>query len=219
MSVLLAALTLVANLDLGLMPFHLSRLVVDTIWQALLLLALWLCATCDGLGLRSLNPGRKWNKRDGLWMVALVLLSCVFSVVYAYLLRPFLPKENGWAAEFTRNLITLNPVVFGVFALGLALLVGVSEELVFRSYLITRLRACGLPAWPSILMSGLLFGLLHWPNYGFLPALEKGISWGIPAGYFFYRRGSILPLIVAHSFVDALAFTLIYIVARHSQVR
>ena len=204
----------VLALTFGIYPalcsLHLPQLAVDAAWEALLLLGVCLFAATDGLGVRSLNPGKKWNRWDGLLMAAIVLMNLVASMTYAYALRPFLPTSSPWLQTVVREFKALDPLSFGVVAVGLALLIGLSEELAFRSYFMTRLRDCELSARSSILLTAAAFGLLHWPDDGLLLAISKGIFWGIPAGYFFYRRGSILPLIAAHSFVDALAFTLIY---------
>jgi membrane protease YdiL (CAAX protease family) len=204
-------LVLPLGLEAALRPLHATRLVIEAAYQILLLLALWFFATHDGLGLGSLNPGAKWNRRDGLLILALVVVVYLGNGTYLYLMRDALPKQTAWWDELISNLKALSPVAFGMVGIGGAIVVGFAEELVFRSYLITRLRKSGLGPWPSILLSSVAFGLIHLPADGLIRSAGTAVFWGIPTGYFFYRRGSILPLIAAHSFVDALAFTLIYI--------
>jgi len=198
-------------IDPRLQAFHLPKLLVIAVYEILLLLAVWLFAMWDRLGIRSLNPGPIWKRWDGLLMTALVVASYIGNVGYNILLRSYIPKKDEWWITFVRELKALGPVSFGFVAIGLALLVGLAEEAVFRAYFITRLRRSGLGLWVSILISAAAFGVIHWPD-GWVAVVGNTIFWGIPTGYYFCRRGSILPLIIAHAFVDALAFVASYLI-------
>jgi membrane protease YdiL (CAAX protease family) len=83
------------------------------------------------------------------------------------------------------------------------IVVGISEELVFRSYLITRLEALFGSAWKSVIGSSLIFGSAHLyqgPG-GCLNACLIGLSFG----FFFCVTRRIWPLAVAHALMNLVA--------------
>jgi membrane protease YdiL (CAAX protease family) len=82
-------------------------------------------------------------------------------------------------------------LVLAVLVVGL--LAPLGEELFFRGYLLTRLRAAW-SAGPAILVSAVAFGFLHGePVHGVLAA---GI--GLYLGFVAERSGSVVPAIVCH---------------------
>lgn len=80
----------------------------------------------------------------------------------------------------------------------------VVEEVLVVGYLMTRLRemAWGLPA--TLATSALLRGSYHLYQ-GFGPAVGNAVM-GLVFGYWFHRTGRVMPLVVAHTLLDVVAF-------------
>jgi membrane protease YdiL (CAAX protease family) len=81
---------------------------------------------------------------------------------------------------------------------------GVLEEVVVVGYLINRLRDLGWTQWPSILASAVLRGSYHLYQ-GFGAFLGNAIM-GVVFGLFFVRFKRVLPLVIAHTLLDVVAF-------------
>jgi membrane protease YdiL (CAAX protease family) len=75
------------------------------------------------------------------------------------------------------------------------------EELIWRGYVITRLEARGRRRGVAVLLSAVLFALihspLHWP-FTFL--------YGLLAGYYYGRERNLIPLMITHAFVNLWTF-------------
>jgi membrane protease YdiL (CAAX protease family) len=78
------------------------------------------------------------------------------------------------------------------------------EEVVVVGYLITRLRSLGWPAWAIIGASSVLRGSYHLYQ-GFGPFLGNAVM-GVVFGEWFRRRGRVMPMVVAHTLLDIVAF-------------
>ena len=85
-----------------------------------------------------------------------------------------------------------------------ALMNSVLEEVVVVGYLITRLRQLGRgPAW-AIGLAALLRGAYHlYQGFG---AFVGNAVMGVVFGWFFVRTGRLLPLVIAHTILDVVAF-------------
>lgn len=93
---------------------------------------------------------------------------------------------------------SINPLMIALF-FGAFLLQGMGEEVFFRGYLMTTLsRRTGL--WPSIIISALMFSLLHTGNSAFsFIAFINIFLFGIFAGVFMMKRGSIWAVAAIHT--------------------
>jgi membrane protease YdiL (CAAX protease family) len=91
-----------------------------------------------------------------------------------------------------------------VLLLVLAFVVGFSEELVVRSYLIPRLERLLHSAWASVLVSAAVFGLLHWRS-GILTMCHAFLA-GIVYGIAFVLTRRLWPVALAHAMYDFSAF-------------
>lgn len=80
----------------------------------------------------------------------------------------------------------------------------VLEEVVVVGYLLTRLRQIGLHPWVAIAISAVLRGTYHLYQ-GFGPFLGNAVM-GVVFGWYFTRTKRVLPLIVAHTVLDVVAF-------------
>lgn len=78
------------------------------------------------------------------------------------------------------------------------------EEVIVVGYLLTRLRQLGVRPWVALLSSALLRGSYHlYQGYG---AFVGNFVMGLVFGWYFQRRGRVMPLIVAHTVLDVFAF-------------
>ncbi|MCL4411383.1 lysostaphin resistance A-like protein [Candidatus Marsarchaeota archaeon] len=84
------------------------------------------------------------------------------------------------------------PAYFLAFALIVAPL---DEEILFRGFMVPRI---------GIVLSALLFGLLHLLSYLSISEFIAALAFGLLAGYVFRRTGSLYPSIAAHMLVNAL---------------
>jgi membrane protease YdiL (CAAX protease family) len=78
------------------------------------------------------------------------------------------------------------------------------EELVVVGYLLTRLRELGWRAWTAVAASAVLRGSYHlYQGFG---AFVGNAVMGVVFGLFFLRTRRVLPLVVAHTLLDAVSF-------------
>jgi membrane protease YdiL (CAAX protease family) len=184
--------------------------------QLAILLVFVIFAFADGDGVRSFGLWRPWKGYDVGIIVGVITIHLVGSVITAQLLVKLglIRTEGSAAAQLLKAFGEHDAGTFLLIALLLAVMAGVGEELLFRGYLITRLKKTGLGAWGCILCSALIFGLVHWPGYGLWMSLSKAVWFGIPTGAAFWYRRNLGPLIVAHAMVDFVGFSLAFMVAK-----
>jgi len=113
----------------------------------------------------------------------------------------FLPSESLGAIPETPqgNWLGWFDLHVGLF------MVGVMEELVFRGLAFTALFSAGLNSFWTIMLSALVFGLIHW-SLGPAAVAATGAI-GVLFGVCLWRTGSVLPLILAHFVVDYVFFS------------
>lgn len=80
----------------------------------------------------------------------------------------------------------------------------VVEEVIVVGYLLTRLREFAWGSWAAITTSALLRGAYHLYQ-GFGPALGN-VAMGLVFGWLYRRNGRVLPLMIAHTLLDVVAF-------------
>lgn len=85
-----------------------------------------------------------------------------------------------------------------------ALRAGLSEEVVLLGYLFDRLRRLGWNWWPVILATAGLRAAYH-AYQGFGPMIGN-FAMGVLFGYAYRRWGRVMPFVLAHTIIDAIAF-------------
>ena len=78
------------------------------------------------------------------------------------------------------------------------------EEVVVVAYLLTRLRGLGWPAWAIVATSAVLRGAYH--LYQGVGPFVGNVVMGVVFAEWFRRRGRVMPLVVAHTLLDVVAF-------------
>jgi membrane protease YdiL (CAAX protease family) len=184
-----------------------------SVGQLAIMLVPLVFAWADGGGFRNLGLIARWQAVDFGAMVGILAVHLIGSGITAVVLQAagLLDTENMEAMTVFAEFGKMPAGSFLGMAFLLALQAGLGEELLFRGYLVTRLERLGLGAWPCIILSGLIFGLIHVPSgYGFLPSLSKAIWFGIPTGAYFWYRRNLGPLVLVHFFVDFVSFMTLY---------
>lgn len=81
---------------------------------------------------------------------------------------------------------------------------GVLEEVVVTGYLLTRFGQLGWRPWPAVVASSVLRGSYH--LYQGFSGFAGNLVMGLIFARFFQRTGRVLPLILAHTLLDTIAF-------------
>ncbi len=85
-----------------------------------------------------------------------------------------------------------------------ALRAGLTEEIIFIAYLFDRLRRLGWNDWSIILTAAALRGAYH--AYQGPGAIVGNAVMGVVFGWCYRRWGRIMPLVIAHTLLDIVAF-------------
>ena len=85
-----------------------------------------------------------------------------------------------------------------------ALRAGLTEEVIFIGYLFDRLRRLGWNDWSIILTTAALRGAYH--AYQGFGAIVGNFAMGVVFGWCYRRWGRIMPLVIAHTILDIVAF-------------
>lgn len=85
-----------------------------------------------------------------------------------------------------------------------ALRAGLTEEVIFIGYLFDRLRRLGWGTWTIILSTAALRGAYH--AYQGFGSLIGNVAMGIVFGWVYQRWGRVMPLVIAHTLIDIVAF-------------
>lgn len=110
-------------------------------------------------------------------------------------------KEEQAAAlsEQFLNVTSISGLLFNLFMI--ALLPAIGEELLFRSVLQTLFQKLFKNAHVGIIVSAILFGLMHFQFYGLFPRILLGLF----LGYLFFWSGSIWVSMAMHFFNNGVA--------------
>ena len=113
----------------------------------------------------------------------------------------------GRTLGVTAEIVTAPDTVYWwtvVILVAAALQNGLLEEVVVVGYLHERLRDLGWGTWPVIVTSALIRGSYHLYQ-GFGQALGNVVM-GLVFGWWYQRTGRVMPLVIAHTLLDVVAF-------------
>jgi len=85
-----------------------------------------------------------------------------------------------------------------------AIRAGLTEEVIFIAYLFDRLRRLGWNWWAIILSTAALRGAYH--AYQGIGAIAGNFVMGVVFGWCYKRWGRVMPLVIAHTLLDVVAF-------------
>lgn len=179
------------------------------------------------LGLWPLRPAKRvvWLMVAG-WLAPPLLVGLSILVAAALGFIQLDPTFAGFAAELAKMLPEGTPMPpvellvisqIAMIPLGALLncVVAFGEELGWRGWLVPALRPLG--TWPTLLISGAIWGLWHSPvillgyNFGrtditgVLFMIGGCIAWGILLGWLRLRSASVWPAVLAHGSLNAAA--------------
>jgi membrane protease YdiL (CAAX protease family) len=138
--------------------------------------------------------------RAALWGLAAYLTVLGYVLLVSYLVGLIWPgAEQASRALEQKNIQRLPPMGLSQ-AIPFAVLVSIGEELFFRGFLVTRLRALTRSWTAAVLIISTLFAVLHIPQGG----LAVGLIFGIGAllGVWMIWRANLIVPIVAHALFD-----------------
>lgn len=158
-----------------------------------------------------LAPGRPW--RGVALTVGLCVAAGLFQVAFSS------RREEMVALLTSAHALVSVPVALAF----LLLMTGITEEVLFRGYLQTRMERLTGSRWWGLVIASVLFGVYHlpyaylnpqWPSHGdwsaaWLASLGQGIPGGlILGGLFLYARRNLYLPILLHAGVDLLPVAL-----------
>jgi uncharacterized protein len=173
--------------------------------------------------LQLLGYRNNFNAKQAGLVLLIVFVSVSIAGALGYLNKE-LPFFQGWKAEFERlekEYLEQVSVMVDLKSTGgyimslmiMAVLPAVCEETLFRGGLQNFLTRATKKPWLSIIVISILFSLVHFSFYGFLPRLFLGIMLG---AIFHYTQNLWLP-ILAHFLNNAMAVTAMYFAVRQGK--
>ena len=141
------------------------------------------------------RPGNRW--RNWRTMLGDIAIAIVVGLVFVGVSQGAvaLLGPNDWGAP--SGLLPKGPIEIAGFAL-LSIVAGVSEEIIYRGYLLQRL---------GILGQAVLFGASH--GYQSAKSMALIMVWGVLYGLVVRRRKSLAPGMLAHACLDIVGVILI----------
>jgi membrane protease YdiL (CAAX protease family) len=156
----------------------------------------------EGVPFASLGFGR--NAQSRLWVVTATLVGVGVGIG---LLCRWLQRKSGEPLSPTlRHSIPVTGPEKAAFCLLLAPSAGISEEILFRGFAITRLQSVTHSAWAAVVIASTAFALAHLYQ-GWIGPLRTGLG-GLAFGVGFVVTGSLLPSMLAHTTLNVLSVVL-----------
>lgn len=187
--------------------FSISSIMIEVILIPMILLFIYLDGSLDRtkelLRIGSIKRGLSLGL--GIPIVAMIVDNiAVFIYAIAFILffgEPStvteLPGGTSWESSSLALVLTF---------ISICVLTPISEELLFRGYILDSLnRLHG--KWPAIIISSMIFGLVHFDPFTIGMATIGGIIYG----WIRIRTGSLIPGIVAHSMWNTMALMITYL--------
>ncbi len=124
-----------------------------------------------------------------------ISLNALISIVWA-----LIPFPESWISEYENAMVGMDEMTFLTF-LAVAISAPLAEELVCRSVFLSSFRRF-TPRWLAVILSSLLFGIMHGNLYQASYAFVGGVFLGV----IFCRYDSVLPSMVVHFAFNAASF-------------
>lgn len=187
-------------------------IILEYMWAVGGVISAWILyaqANIAGRPLREFNREAGSIRTDLLSSLGMAIILFIFSLLFGL----FFPRAAGGAGfqtfDFFHDELAGDPLKAAAF-LGVSLMLGVAFEELIRAFLLSRVWEL-LPSpksgWIGIALCALAFGLAH--AYEGLSAAFSASAAGLLLGFFYLRKGRILPLILSHYLYNLTAFILL----------
>jgi len=158
-----------------------------------------------------------FNSKQVLLLIGILLLTFPLSASFAEL-NKIIPISEYWAAKFkamelareAQEAALININSFSRFIISLiviALLPAIFEETFFRGGLQNLFTRWFKGPWAAIILTSIIFSIIHLSFYGFLVRFALGII----LGFIFYYSGSLWLSIIFHFLFNGVQVTILYI--------
>ena len=149
---------------------------------------------------------RSFKSSIGAILTILAVVAVIIGSVAGNILNEALDLENIMEQQF----IDMSSDVLGILAI--AVIGPIAEEVVFRGAVCRSLLKKGVPVGLTVLISAMLFGLIH-----FNPAqIPFAFIMGLLLGYIYCRTGSLVPTIIAHILNNSISVVMMAIYGEES---
>ncbi len=158
--------------------------------------------TCSGSPVRTPSDASGWTSRGSAATLGRgILLAAVIGI-------PGLGLYAGARMLGLNVAVVASPLDAAWWTVPLlvlaALRAGLTEEVIFIAYLFDRLRRLGWSWWAIILSTAALRGAYH--AYQGVGAIVGNFLMGVVFGWCYRRWGRVMPLVIAHTLLDIVAF-------------
>ena len=145
----------------------------------------------------------EWNMKAGLRLILMLLAATlVYSLIASSVIEHFYPEAKDWVPTPTGRIW-----VIGFIALA-TLFAPVTEELLFRGWIYTSLRAI-IGVRFGITLSAALFALAHWESTHLYALAVFPV--GLALGYVRERTGSVAASITFHALYNGVTAVLLFV--------
>jgi len=190
-----------------------AAVVADWFIPAVVLVAM----AAVSLMIRRRGPGSLgFHRTAHAWRltVQMLLFAAVWSLFNIAALIPVTNHLSGQRQDMGAFAdLQGNPTLLVVYLVAAWLLAAFTEETAFRGYLLTRLRDVlgdgRLPVLFAVVLSSLLFGLLH-TEQGLVGVTVSALA-GVVYALLRYRCRTLWAPVLAHGFVDTIGFVWFYL--------
>lgn len=173
------------------LPLTFFRCVITLLLVAWVLSRRKLRLSSVGLTIRHVFP-------DTAWGVVTTIVCLMLLVAYSFLLQILLPDMRSEMEDNARNLKQMFPPVGWPMLLLFSLAVGLFEELIFRGFIMTRLRRVSGSWLVAIVVTTVIFTIPHGLDQN-LVALGPIAILAIVVSVVTIWRQSLVPAVVAHT--------------------
>ncbi len=143
------------------------------------------------------------RRKDFSWLnLAIAVIFVFVAIIILNMLSNVIGYYGFFQAEDITYLLPRSPVE-KTFWIALSISAGITEELCFRGFVITRMTVLTGSVWPGVILGSLSFGLGHLYQ-GWAGVVLIGV-YGLMFSLLFIARGSLIPCVIAHALQDILA--------------
>lgn len=157
---------------------------------------------------------RELLKLPTLQRPIIILFLCSFILIIDFIISGFVGIliSSGLDDYFVDPNSDSNIIILLLYFINVVIAAPIVEELFFRGYLLDKMRVQHSDIF-TILITGSLFGLIHWSPYDFWnlsPILFTGIG-GVLYAWLRIKTGSVWPSIICHSIWNLFAGVIIFL--------